>query len=91
MDDCGFGGRAGGWGGVDTASPANWSRFLLTVVAAFGVAGGLAGYTLGYYRHFFAGFADCTVCVAGGRLLVAHIAAFPPLAERTPPFRPNGA
>lgn len=46
---------------------------------------------LGIIGIFFAGFADCTVCVAGGRLLVAHIAAFPPLAERTPPFRPDGA
>ena len=91
MDDCGFGGRAGGGGGVDTASPTNRSRFLPAAVAAFCVAGGLAGAALGHYRHLFAGIADGTVRAAGGRLLVAHIAAFPPVAERTPPFRPDGA
>ena len=91
MDDCGFGGWAGGGGGVDTAPPTNRPRFLPAAVAAFCVAGGLAGADLGYYRHLFAGIADCAVCAAGGRLLVAHVAAFPPLAERTPPFRPDGA
>ena len=58
-------------------------------MAAFCVAGGLAGAALGYYRHLFAGIADCAVRAAGGRLLVAHVAAFPPVAERTPPFRPD--
>ena len=91
MDNCGVSGRAGGGGGMDTASPANRPRLLPAAVAAFCVAGRLAGSALRHYRHFLARLTNCAVCAAGGRLLVAHVAAFPPLAERTPLFRPDGA
>ena len=80
MDNCGVSGRAGGGGGMDTASPANRPRLLLAAVAAFCVAGRLAGSALRHYRHFLTGLADCTVCAVGGRVLVTHIAALPPLA-----------
>ena len=66
-------------------------RLLLAAVAAFCVAGRLAGSALRYYRHFLAGLANCAVCAVGGRLLVTYIAAFPPLAQRAPLFRPDGA
>ena len=80
MDNCGVSGRAGSRGGVDTASSANRPRFLPAAVAAFCVAGWLAGSALRHYRHFFAGLANSAVCAVGGRVLVTHIATFPPLA-----------
>ena len=91
MDNWVVSGRAGGGGGMDTASPANWPRLLPAAVAAFCMAGRLAGSALRYYRHFLAGLANCAVCAAGGWVLVTYIAAFPPLAQRAPLFRSDGA